>query len=112
MYQCCYTKGEVIIIINDTTGGIFGGLIFPGIEKRERFYGTGECLLFRWNETKFERYLSTSKNEFYVFIDSDGLGQGSEPEFGYFVMNDMVNGYTSDCLTYGNPPLTGKKGKF
>lgn len=44
--QKCLKKGELIIMIQDNFGNVFGVFMDHALELRDSFYGKGECFLF------------------------------------------------------------------
>lgn len=61
---------------------------------------TGKVSVFKW----------TTKNEFFVFIDSNGMGIGMGSKYGIFINSVLEKGFSAATETFGNTePLSLKE---
>ena len=56
----------------------------------------------------FECFHSTRANDFFFFCGEEGFGMGSDPHYGLFVANNLLDGSTHYCKTFDNKSLTKK----
>ncbi|ORX82388.1 TLD-domain-containing protein, partial [Anaeromyces robustus] len=106
-----YLTGSFILAILDSDGYIFGAYLSEIIHVSQRFYGSGECFLWRLNNEKkeIEYYRGSIENQYHIVTEKSFIAfGGGNGEFGLYISNDLLNGYTTPCPTYHNPPLTPK----
>ena len=103
-----------MVVIKTKADLIIGGCFIPGLEISSKHYGTGECFIFKWleKEQEMKGYFSTGENTDYAFGDLDGLGMGSDPGFGIFMMSTLKSGFSMPCKTYNSPQLYEKNDRF
>lgn len=106
MLSKCLNRGEVVFLIEDFHGHIFGGYTACDIDMRDDYYGTGESFLFKVSKDGVSIYGSTLANSLYIFCDGNGLGFGSDPHFGLFIDQCLTKGSSHACKTYSNDVLT------
>lgn len=112
----CKNKGELLIVIQDTKGNIFGGYFSQNLQMKESYYGTGESFLFKvtvtiglLQEEGVVIYHSTMENLYYCYCNMEGIGFGSDPHYGLFIENCLTRGSSHSCRTFGNDPLSSSK---
>lgn len=59
----CKNKGELLFLIQDTKGNVFGGYFSQDLVFKESYFGTGESFLFKvtvadFNKERGRHYLS------------------------------------------------------
>ena len=59
-----------------------------------------------------KQYYATGCNNDYIFADLDGIGMGSDPGFGLFLMKNLKSGFSRNCKTYNNVQLDEKDDRF
>lgn len=47
LVNMCQAKGELVFLVMDTQGSVFGAYLSTSLQVRDDFYGTGESLLFK-----------------------------------------------------------------
>ena len=101
-----------ILIVETTKGGIFGGFTSVPWKITTKYYGTGECFLFKVdNDGKVINYSWTLQNEFFMYSTSDQIAMGGGADgFGFIIDKDFITGSTQPCLTFNNPSLTDEEG--
>lgn len=104
----CVGKGEIIILVKDTKGNIFGGCFSQPLEVKDDFYGTGESFLFKLDTKNKDLaiYTSTMQNCFFCYCDHEGIGMGSDEHYGLFIDSSLNKGSSHCCKTYANAVLT------
>ncbi|KAL6602311.1 TLD-domain-containing protein [Neocallimastix sp. 'constans'] len=107
--QETHLNGSMILGILDNEGGIYGAYLSEIIHVSERFYGSGECFLWKLNNEKkeIEYYRGSVENQYNIVTEKSFIAfGGGNGEFGLYISSDLLNGYTTYCPTYKNPPLT------
>jgi hypothetical protein len=51
MLNKCENKGELMVVVKDTLGNVFGGYFSQSMEVKEDYYGTGESFLFKQSKS-------------------------------------------------------------
>lgn len=99
---------ELLLVILDTSGKVFGGYIPTELAFKETFFGSGEAFLFKLDQDQSSVVVfgSTLENLHFVYCDSDGFGFGSDPYYGLFIDPELTKGSTHACKTYANDLLT------
>ncbi|EGR31847.1 tld family protein, putative, partial [Ichthyophthirius multifiliis] len=106
LYRNVQDESPCILIIQTFAGDILGSYLSDPIQISTKFYGTGECFLFKFQDDVIQCYKSTGINEHYMFSDSEGLGVGcGEEKFGLYIQKDLFKGQTNQCQTYDNELL-------
>ncbi|OUM60286.1 hypothetical protein PIROE2DRAFT_46410, partial [Piromyces sp. E2] len=109
-----HLTGSFLLAILDTNGYIYGAYLSEAIHVSKRFYGSGECFLWKLNNDKkeIEYYRGSVENNYHIITEKSYIAfGGGNGDFGLYISNDLLNGYTSHSPTYNNPPLT-PNGKF
>jgi len=102
-------SGSFLLAILDTNGYIYGAYLSEGIHVCKRFYGSGECFLWKLDNEKkeLEYYRGSVENQYHIVTDKSFIAfGGGNGDFGLYISSDLLNGYTTNCPTYNNPPLT------
>lgn len=99
-------NGELIILVQDGFGTVFGGFMTHSFELRDNFFGTGECFVFKFKDQELYVYHATTANNLYCFADEDGFGMGSGGRYGLFIDKELKKGASYTCKTYNNEVLS------
>ena len=100
-----------ILIVETTKGGIFGGFTSVPWKISTKYYGTGECFLFKVDNGKVIHYPWTLQNDFFMYSSADQLAMGGGNDgFGFIIDKDFITGSTHPCTTFNNPSLTNEEG--
>ncbi|CAO3610544.1 unnamed protein product [Mucor hiemalis] len=103
------TKGPIVLVIKDGDDNIFGAFLNETLKAGPRYYGTGECFLWKWNaaESKIKAYQWTGKNEYMILSEPDFIAiGGGEGVFGLWINSELEKGYSQPCPTFDNERLT------
>ena len=100
-----------LLIVETTKGGVFGGFTSVPWKISTKYYGTGECFLFKVDNGKVIHYPWTLQNDFFMYSSADQLAMGGGNDgFGFIIDKDFITGSTHPCTTYNNPSLTNEEG--
>jgi len=104
-----HLNGSFLLAILDTEGRIYGAYLSEILHVSKTFYGSGECFLWRLNDEnkEIEYFRGSFENQYHIVTDKSFIAfGGGNGDFGLYISSDLLNGYTSFCPTYNNPPLT------
>jgi len=100
-----------LLIVETTKGGVFGGFTSVPWKVSTKYYGTGECFLFKVDNGKVIHYPWTLQNDFFMYSSADQLAMGGGNDgFGFIIDKDFITGSTHPCTTFNNPSLTNEEG--
>ncbi len=107
MLNNCRHAGELVLVVLDTQGNIFGGYLSDSLDYHNGYYGTGETFLFKVDakQTSVVIFSATLENLMFLHCSSEGLGFGSDPHYGLFIEPDLTKGSTHACKTFANDVL-------
>ena len=100
-------KDPSILVIKDEGGHIFGGFFPQAWYKNagERFYGSEESFVFSLAPEKAV-YRCTGEDSHIMYTTPELLAVGGKLNyFGFTLDEEMVNGISHPCLTFGCPQL-------
>jgi len=110
VYDKIADKGPLLLVIKDTQDQVFGAYLSESVRVSNRFYGSGECFLWRKgdNQRPFKVYEWSGLNELNMLTSRDTIafGGGKQGRFGLSLDQDMEGGTTAYCDTFRNDPLT------
>lgn len=99
-------ESPVLMVIQDTTGSIFGALTSCPLKTSDLFYGTGESFLFTF-DPDFARFPWTGDNMYFIKGNQDSLVIGAgDGNFGLWLDEDLCHGRSQSCKTFANPRLS------
>ncbi|CAO3612345.1 unnamed protein product [Mucor fragilis] len=104
-------KGPCVLVIKDADDNVFGAFLNEPLRPGTRYYGTGECFLWKWNptESQIKAYKWTGKNEYMILSDIDFIAiGGGEGVFGLWINSELEKGYSQTCPTFDNERLSPK----
>ncbi|ORY94151.1 TLD-domain-containing protein [Syncephalastrum racemosum] len=122
-------KGPCLLVIVTAEGEQFGAYVSETLQCQPRYYGSGECFLWRRDKAEgiIEHYPCTGVNDYVVYTDRDFLafGGGVRPllflsffsscrdgRAGLWLHKDLIHGHTENCVTFNNAPLTEHDSNF
>ena len=99
---------ELLLVVMDTSGKVFGGYIPTELKFKDSFFGSGEAFLFKLDPEQASAVIfgSTLENLHFVYCASDGIGFGADPYYGLFIDPELTNGSSHACQTFANDLLT------
>jgi len=106
-YRKLEDKGATVILIQDTSGYVFGGFASTEWEMHDRFFGTGECFLFS-ALPKFTCYKWTRANDYFMHATSKSIsmGAGASGRYGFYLDSQLHWGTSETSNTYFNRCLS------
>lgn len=110
LYRKAANKSPTVLIIKDAGGHIFGAYTPEAWHIGPRFYGTGETCVFKMRPTRLLYTWQKPRpgehhNDFFQFSTHEGLGVGGVGQFAIWVDNDLFEGSSGQCDTFGSPCL-------
>ncbi|KAF3161187.1 oxidation resistance protein 1, variant 2 [Orbilia oligospora] len=129
-------KGAFVFVVRDTSDGIFGAFANESIQPSAgRYYGTGECFLWKAStlssssasslsisnqfssrtsdNIRFKAFPYSGVNDYMILCDRDFISfGGGDGHYGLWVDGNLDSGVSSTCLTFGNEPLSEEGDKF
>ncbi|ORE04005.1 TLD-domain-containing protein [Rhizopus microsporus var. microsporus] len=102
-------KGPCVLVIKDADNNIFGAYLNESLKPGTRYYGTGECFLWKWQtpECQITAYKWTGKNDYMILSEPDFIAiGGGEGVFGLWINSELEKGYSQSCPTFDNERLT------
>jgi hypothetical protein len=118
-----YDKNGYVIVIKDNQGDRFGCFVNEYLHPTDlrRFYGNGECFLWKCKEMKqdgdehlqFKAFPYTGLNDYIIYCTSEFMSLGGgDGHYGLWCDADLMNGVSDSSLTFGNEPLSDGGTKF
>lgn len=128
-------RPEYLLVIRDKTYCVFGAYVnepFRKISETKRYYGNGECFLWKFNESRddedinsakqgkdrnatiprssaprFQAFPYTGVNNFVIFSTPNFLSLGGgDGHYGLWIDESLAKGVSNYSLTFGNDPLS------
>ena len=108
-----YHDSPVLIVIRDESERVFGAFLSEPPRISDGFFGTGESLLFTFEDMGTEGKESlktfewTGRNTFFIKGSKNSLAIGDgDGVFGLWLDGDLNHGRTHTCNTFDNDLLT------
>ncbi|XP_076470954.1 MTOR-associated protein MEAK7-like [Babylonia areolata] len=108
-------KGPTLLVLQDRQGHVFGGFASQPWNVNAKFYGDGQCYLFRLRPN-YGVFSSSGYNSNFMYLNMNmqtlpnGLGMGGQLDyFGLWVADTFNRGHSKAqprCTTYGSPQLS------
>ncbi|KAL7268857.1 oxidation resistance protein 1 [Rhizina undulata] len=128
LYGRC-KKGSFVLIVKDALGGVFGAFVNEALHPSGRYYGTGECFLWkamilppsrggastadRTDRIRFKAFPYSGINDYMILCDHSYLSiGGGDGKYGLWLDDVFEKGVSSSCLTFGNERLSEEGEKF
>lgn len=106
-YRQLADQGPSIVLIRDSNNNIFGAFATHSWEPCGRYFGSGECFVFRFNERELEVFpWGSASNEFFQFADDTRFAMGGGGRNALVIESNFLRGLTQPCATFSNPKLT------
>ncbi|XP_068237442.1 MTOR-associated protein MEAK7 isoform X3 [Palaemon carinicauda] len=108
------SKGPTIFVVEDQSGGKFGGFASVSWEVRPQFHGTPDCFLFSL-QPQAGIFHTTGYNNNFMYLNylekntmPNGFGMGGREElFGLWLDYDFGKGLVAPtCTTFASPQLS------
>ncbi|KAK6347023.1 oxidation resistance protein 1 [Orbilia brochopaga] len=136
-------KGAFVFVVKDTSDGVFGAFTNESIHPSSgRYYGTGECFLWKastlpsanspatsqlslssqsavdvngkpTDNIRFKAFPYSGVNDYMILCDQHFISfGGGDGHYGLWVDDSFDIGVSSMCPTFGNEPLSDEGEKF
>ncbi|KAI8148551.1 TLD-domain-containing protein [Fennellomyces sp. T-0311] len=111
-YRIGQYQGPCMLVIQTTDDEIFGVYISEPLQIQSRYYGSGECFLWRLedmhdDDQQPEIYRWTGKNDYLIYSGREYVSVGGgDGRVAIWLNEDLLQGYTEPCATFDNKPLT------
>lgn len=111
------SAGGCVLCVSDMRGGVFGAYVNEAFVRREGYYGSGECFL--WRVEAFppsdafrvgpivRTYRWTGANDYIVLSDASATLSvgGGDGKFGLWMDKDLEKGFSAPCPAFRNDVL-------
>ncbi|KAI5837365.1 TLD-domain-containing protein [Morchella snyderi] len=124
-------KGSFVLVVKDSAGGIFGAFVNEPFHPSGRYYGTGECFLWKasilptqksasgtstpdnTDRIRFKAFPYSGINDYMILCDNTSLSVGGgDGKYGLWLDDIFEKGVSQSCMTFGNEPLSEDGEKF
>ncbi|KAF2869089.1 TLD-domain-containing protein [Massariosphaeria phaeospora] len=160
-------RGGFVLVVRDSSGGIFGAYLSEAPHPNSHFFGNGECFLWRAStlpalpdlsslppppsadtthavrmttiaapaatrpntlsaptseamtrsstpeRIRFKAFPYSGENDYMIFCEQSYLSiGGGDGHYGLWLDDNLENGVSSTCPTFGNEPLSEEGTKF
>ncbi|XP_050391747.2 nuclear receptor coactivator 7 isoform X1 [Patella vulgata] len=96
----------VLLVVEDTTGHIFGAVVNCPLKISDHFYGTGESFLYTFYP-EYKVFHWSGENNFFIKGNQESLAIGAgQGLFGLWFDGDLYHGRSHKCDTFDNDILT------
>ncbi|KAK7208306.1 TLD-domain-containing protein [Myxozyma melibiosi] len=142
LYNLCVpprgtSRPGYVLIVEDKHGGIFGAYLneYPHPTKNGRYYGNGECFLWKSKvipntplasttslsdtasirsvNMQFKAFPYTGINDYMILCDPGFISVGGgDGKYGIYIDDRFEKGISNSCPAFGNEPLSDSGMKF
>ncbi|KAJ3218234.1 oxidation resistance protein 1 [Dinochytrium kinnereticum] len=109
LYRNCENEGgPALVVVKDTTGGIFGAFASEALHVRTGFYGNGSCFLWsKRSDNEVSVFKASGANDYLVLCEPHFMAfGGGEGRFGLWLSEDLDHGHSEPCQTFRNDRLS------
>ncbi|KAI5806163.1 TLDc domain-containing protein [Geopyxis carbonaria] len=109
-----------VLVVRDSLGGMFGAFANEAFRPSGgRYYGTGECFLWKATQlgggdgaVRFKAFPYSGVNDYMMLCDAHSLsvGGGDDGRYGLWLDDTLAKGVSARCETFGNEPLSESGG--
>ncbi|KAK4452053.1 oxidation resistance protein 1 [Podospora aff. communis PSN243] len=143
--KCDVYRGKrvgFVLVVKDCEGGIFGAYLSDLPHPAPKYFGTGECFLWRASTLaslppppsedttnltgrtttvhapgspliRFKAFPYSGVNEYYMLCETHFLSMGAgDGKYGLWLDDALEKGISSTCQTFGNERLSDEGEKF
>ncbi|MEW5314804.1 MAG: hypothetical protein WDW38_006273 [Sanguina aurantia] len=113
LYRKAASKSPTLLVVREAglAGHVFGSFSAEPWRVGSRFYGTGETFVFSLSPQRLQYPWRQRKevSDFFQFSTHEGLGVGGTGAFAFWLDNDLLEGSSHACATFGSPCLASKE---
>ncbi|KAL0479496.1 hypothetical protein AKO1_007666 [Acrasis kona] len=124
LYDHCKDRQEpCVLIVQSSDSNIFGAFLSETPKVWDRYYGNGECFLFKLKPFTVYKWNRKSHNEMFIFSTYDGLtiggssnsgdlDSGNITSSGLWLDRELLKGSSYACETFGTDECISAKEDF
>ncbi|KAJ3272167.1 hypothetical protein HDV01_005932 [Terramyces sp. JEL0728] len=107
LYHNTADKGPCLLVIKDTNDQLFGAFSSEELHIQPGYYGNGTTFLWKMDGDGISVYRATGKNDYYVLSEAHCIAfGGGHGKFGLWIDDELNNGHSERCETFGNETLS------
>jgi len=106
----CEQRSPLLLILKTKKDRVFGAYLSSGLERSQKFYGTGEMFVFTLLP-EASAHFWTNKNDLHIMV-SDQIEIGSGGGCALWIDGELLRGSSEKCETYDSEPLNGPEKNF
>ncbi|MCO5548079.1 hypothetical protein L7F22_001536 [Adiantum nelumboides] len=93
-----------LLVVGDVHGATLGGLLTAPLKPttKRKFLGTNEMFVFTNVDDNPRIFKATGANRYYLLCMNDAISLGGGGHFALHLDEDLLNGSSGACDTYGN----------
>ncbi|XP_020093347.1 oxidation resistance protein 1 [Ananas comosus] len=97
-------QGPCLLIVGDVQGAVFGGLLDAPLKPmaKRKYQGTNQTFVFTTLYGEPRLFRATGANRYYYLCLNDVLAFGGGGSFALCLDEDLLNGSSGPCETFGN----------
>uniref|UniRef100_A0A7S0KL95 Oxidation resistance protein 1 n=1 Tax=Ostreococcus mediterraneus TaxID=1486918 RepID=A0A7S0KL95_9CHLO len=107
LYRHASAKEFTILVVSDSAGAIFGAFCTETWKIHTRYEGTGESFVFTLSPVGM-KYAWSGENDYYMLGAADFLCVGGGSAHAIRLEEDLLQGSSGECETYGSPRLSSE----
>ena len=108
LYRHASAKEFTILVISDSGGAIFGAFCTETWKVHTRYEGTGESFVFTLAPNGM-KYAWSGENDYFMLGAADSLCIGGGSAHAIRLEEDLLQGSSGECETYGSPRLSSEQ---
>jgi hypothetical protein len=106
-------NGSGVMAIKNSEGEVFGSYVSETLVPKDRYYGSGECFLWKvlpGVDEHVKVYKATGSNDFLIHTEHSYLSiGGGDGVFGLWVDGQLLNGHSQPSTTFDSETLCEKE---
>uniref|UniRef100_A0A7N0U312 TLDc domain-containing protein n=1 Tax=Kalanchoe fedtschenkoi TaxID=63787 RepID=A0A7N0U312_KALFE len=108
--KSCQLTGPCLLIVGDTQGAVFGGLLECPLKAtaKRKYQGTNQTFVFTNVNGEPRLFRSTGSNRYFYLCLNDLLAIGGGGNFALCLDGDLLTGTSGPCETFGSSCLAHK----
>ncbi|XP_023527206.1 TLD domain-containing protein 2-like [Cucurbita pepo subsp. pepo] len=100
-------SGPCLLVVGDRQGAVFGGLLDSPLKPtaKRKYQGTNQTFVFTTMYGEPQLFRPTGANRYFYMCMDDLLALGGGSNFALRLEEDLLNGTSGPCETFGNSCL-------
>jgi len=104
LYSNIKHAGPCVMAITTENDEVFGAFTSEPFDPTisNRFYGSGLSFIWKLNDQKnIDFFQAINSNQYYMLADNHFIAMGGgNGKFGFYLNENLIDGYISPCMTY------------